>query len=70
MDDAHLAADGPTSTVVLTFLDEEGKEWTAGATLTRLRPKGALRDPDVVSVQLTQERCADWRLKEFKVVIP
>jgi hypothetical protein len=60
---------GISSVAVLTFLDPQGREWIAGASITRARPKGAA-EGETVSIQLTQDTAANWRLKEFKVVEP
>jgi hypothetical protein len=60
--------DGISSTVLLTLVDDDGKEWIAAATMTRARPKGA--PDDAVSVQLTESTAYNWRIKEFRVVEP
>lgn len=65
------AGPGISSTVLLTFLGPDGKEWIAAATVTRARPKGAPdAEAEAVSVQLTEANCEEWRLKEFRVVEP
>lgn len=64
------AGQGIASTVLLTFVDGKGTEWLAGASMTRLRPKGAPLDSEVESIQLTEAMAEEWRLKEFKVVTP
>lgn len=59
-----------TSAVLLTFVDTDGSEWAAGATLTRLRPKGTQPGEDYLTLQMTQDNAERWRLKEFRVVVP
>jgi len=66
----HGAGGDPVTIAVLTIVDPQGKEWVAGASLTRLRPKGAPLDSDCVTVQLTELAAEDWRIKEFRVVTP
>lgn len=61
--------EGAASTVLLTFLDADGAEWTASASMTTLRRKGA-SVADVAPIQITERDAESWRLKEFKVVEP
>jgi hypothetical protein len=58
------------SIAVLTIVGPDGKEWIAGASLTRLRPKGTPPDEECVTVQLSEEEAGNWRIKEFRVVTP
>lgn len=55
---------------VITFKDTNGNEWIAGASITRLRPKGAPLDSEMETIQLTEANTKDWKLKEFRVVEP
>ena len=62
--------DGVASVALLTFADQYGNEWIAGAALTRIRRAGAVPEAEFVSIQLTEENCSNWKLKGFKVVTP
>lgn len=60
----------PVSTVLLTFVDAEGNEWQAGASVTRLRPKGRGLEEGVLTRQLTEGEDAGFKVASFTVVIP
>lgn len=58
------------SIAILTFVDKDGREWIAGASLTRARPKGAGDEAEALSVQLTEDNAPGWSLTEFRIVEP
>lgn len=65
-----VRGDGVASVALLTFVDGEGREWLAGASITRAQPKGAGEEGEALSVQMTADNAADWRLSEFRIVEP
>ena len=63
-----IRSDEPIASIaLLTLVDGDGREWIAGASLTRARPKG---DGDEASIQLTEDTAQDWRIKEFRIIEP